>query len=225
MIEHVTDYATRGPAKLIERYRKPKISALLASWLSELQAAENALWQLYVERVVAVATGHALDVLGTIVGQPREGRVDDVYRVWIGARILVSRSSGKVKELIPIVKKLLDGVRVKHEEYYPASFMLRVLTRIDPVTGDQIAKLLRLAKAAGVQMQFVWTGSDDTFTFAPGSVSVFDSDRGFGAGAFAAASDGTGTITFFGSVPGDALLDDSSGDPFTDDDDVFFTYG
>lgn len=227
MISHVTDHAEKGVARLIERYRKPLVSALLASWLGEVQEAEDALWQL-LERTVTDAEGNALDVLGRIVGQPREGRVDDVYRVWVAARILVSQSSGKPEQLISIAKKLAGGAVIRLEEYYPASFLVRIQTAIDETTGNQIATLLQRAKGGGIAMHTTWSAEANglAFRFAPGSTVVSGSQRGFEAGAFAAVSDGSAEVEFAEPVPGDALFDDLTFDPLTDDDDgEFLTIG
>lgn len=194
MTEHFTDHVTRGVERLIERYRLPRTSALLASWITEVQVLEDALIQLLVERSVDTAVGEQLDVLGKIVGQPKQGRDDETYRLWISARTLVSRSSGTTEEIIAIVKKLVGGATVRLDDYYPAAFTVSVLSGTDAVSGAQIAQLVQLAKAAGVQFFFVWQTDlwPDAFMFSPLlGVPVLDSPHGFDRGAFAFASDGT----------------------------------
>jgi len=195
MTEHYTDHVTRGVERLIERYRLPRTSALLASWLTEAQAVEDAFWQLLTERHVAVATGETLDILGRIVGQPRDGRDDATYRLWISARVMVQRSSGTTEEILAIANKLVGGAEVVMREYYPASFILN-MGGLDVHTGLEIAQLLMLAKAAGVRFMATWSNVawPSVFTFAPADVPVPDSPLGFDAGRFIFASDGTGTL-------------------------------
>jgi hypothetical protein len=195
MTEHYTDHVTRGVERLIERYRLPRTSALLASWLTEVQAVEDAFYQLLTERHVAVATGETLDILGSIVGQPRDGRDDATYRLWISARVMVSRSSGTTEQILAIANKLVDGGPVVLREYYPGSFILN-LGGIDVHTGFEIAQLIVLAKAAGVRFMATWSnvGWPAVFTFAPGDAPVPDSPMGFDAGRFVFASDGVGVI-------------------------------
>jgi len=50
MTTYDPEHVVRGVDRMIDRYRKPRTSALLASWLTEVQSVEDALWQLYVER-------------------------------------------------------------------------------------------------------------------------------------------------------------------------------
>lgn len=190
---HYTEHAAQGVERLIERYRKPRTSALLESWLTEVQALEDVLYDLLVLRGVAVATGATLDILGRIVGEPRDGRDDDTYRLWIAARILVSLSSGTPPQLLAIVQKLVGGAAVVLTEYYPAAFDISV-DGIPIDDGWQIAALIHAAKPAGVRAFFSWTGegtAGSIFTFAPADVAVPDSPLGFDAGSWAYVTDGT----------------------------------
>jgi hypothetical protein len=195
MTEHFTDHVTRGVERLIERYRLPKTSALLASWLTEVQAVEDAFYQLLTERSVTTATGKTLDLLGAIVGQPRDGRDDATYRLWISARVMVTRSSGTTEQIIAIANKLVGGGAVVMREYYPGSFILD-LGGVEVHTGIEIAQLIVQAKAAGVRFMATWWNVSwpAVFTFAPGDEPVSDSPLGFDAGRFVFASDGVGSI-------------------------------
>jgi len=228
MIEYIADHQAQGVARLIERYRKPRISALLGSWLGEVQAVEDALWQLLSARSAGNAEGAQLDVLGRIVGQPREGREDARYRIWVLARVLVSRSSGKTTQLIAIAKKLTSGARVRLEEHYPASLVLHLDDGIDADIGAQIAKLLGAAKAAGVRLQLEWFSvtAGLPFAFAPSTTTVLSSPQGFEAGSLAAVSEG-GDVIFEGGtgVPLEALLFDSGGELLYDGDGAYLTLG
>jgi hypothetical protein len=207
MTEHFTDHVTRGVERLIERYRQPKTSALLSSWLTEVQAVEDAFYQLLTERNIDTATGAMLDMLGRIVGQPRGGRDDDTYRLWISARVLVERSSGTTEQIIAIADKLAGGNTVKLREYFPGSFVLD-MGALDSHTGLQIAQLIVPAKAAGVRFTATWSNVawPAVFTFAPADVPIPASSLGFDAGRFVFASDGGGEVaiesfTFNGGGP------------------------
>lgn len=188
----ITDHAERGVARLIERYRQPKISALLASWLGEVQQLEDALYLQLTEGLT-----RQLDVLGRIVGQPRDGRTDEVFLAWIRARIQVNRSSGKTTQLIAVAKAV--GVTdVRLEEQYPAAVVVHGEAAFDWAMGNQIAKLLYAAKAAGVRLYFEWFNTATPFRFASGSSPETASPNGFNAGLLAAVSDGLSDVTFAG---------------------------
>lgn len=212
-LTHDPDHAVRGVARLIERYRRPRTSALLESWLGEVQSAEDALWQLLIERSVTTAVGAQLDVLGAIVGQAREGRADEPYRVWISARNMVSRSSGTTAELLALARKLLPAdVTISLEEYYPAAVVVR-LGAVTLDAGYHVAHMLHLAKAAGVLLEATWpVAATATFAFAPlPATPVLGSAIGFDAGGWAAVTDGA-TIPVepdvSGTPPGQLVIHD-----------------
>jgi hypothetical protein len=176
-------------ALLTDRYRQPRISALLAAWTAEVQALELAFWDLLTKRSPATAEGAVLDLLGKVVGQPRDGRTDEQYRLWIAARVLVNQSSGLAGQLIALAAKLCQ-VPIRIEDHYPAAFTLHAMGPIIGADGVEIAKLIVLAKAAGVQAFFHWYDTSRTFRFSVSGDSLFDSDRGFGRGRLSAISDG-----------------------------------
>lgn len=204
-LAQITDYETRGVALLIERYRKPRISALLKSWLSEAQAVENAFWQLLTKRAISNACGASLDVLGRIVGQPRNGLSDAQYRVWVSARAMVLRSSGRVQDLLAVAQRLVPSSTLRIDEYFPASQILRFAVPFDFAVGMAMARTYASAKAAGVRTFFVWWTTTQPFTFAPGTDVVSNSPYGFDAGVLAAVSDGQYVPTL-STIPLDALL-------------------
>lgn len=193
MISHVTTHLAEGRALLLSLFRdKRNVEAILGAWLEQVQQLDDVFYALLVERWLQNAVGAQLDVLGRIVGQPRGPRNDATYRLWVAARAMVNRSSGLTEEIIAIVKKLVGAdVGVALIEEYPAAFTAEALDPIDATAGVEIAKILRLAKAAGIRVLFEWHRSTDTYTFSDdGSDVEGDTVRGLGFGQLAAVSDG-----------------------------------
>lgn len=189
-LQHVTDHADVAASQLTEQFRnKTRIVSLCKSWVAQAQALEDQAYTLQVQRAIATATGANLDVLGALVGQPREGRTDQHYRLWIEGRVLVNKSRGKTPQLIAIAAKLCEGP-VELREYQPATFIMYSNSPIPGTDGVEIAKMLKLAKAAGVAMQFVWFDVNYAFRFSPTGSEVLSSAHGFGKGRLAAVSDG-----------------------------------
>jgi hypothetical protein len=224
-IEHIADYETRGPEQLVERYRQPRIMAVLRSWLSELQYVEDVFWSLLTERIVDNASDARLDILGRILGQPREGRSDEVYRAWVAARVLVLRSSGQIEQLIAIMRRLLGpSVPIYIEEYYPLAMMLRAEAPIDPTLGAQIAKFLAAAKGGGVALHFEWSSAlSFRLPITLGDEPEFDSPMGLDRSVLAAVSNGNEVqFTADGDMLEGGLLADNDGQPlvFDADDDL-----
>jgi hypothetical protein len=154
--------------------------------MAPLQRFENACIQLLTQRGVDVAVGAQLDVLGRIVGQPRSGLMDDVYRRYIRARIATNRATGKREELINIANLILNntatGVVLIHTE---AGATLILETRI-PVDLDTMAVLVNMlgsAVAVGVRIIVSTSQQDISNTFR------FDVGPGFDVGHLNAGAD------------------------------------
>ena len=209
-IAHDTEHVARGVGRLIERYRKPRTSALLTSWLLEVQAVEDVLYDLLLHII-----DRQIDVQGKLVGQPREGWTTAVYKLWIAARILVNRSSGTPPELVRIVRTL-GASGIVFEEQYPAAAVIH--TAFDGPMGAQVAKLLQLAKDGGVALYFHWWWGTAPFRFASGG-SIETGAAGFNQGTWSSISQGEDVVFWEPTDVPDDVLTDEEGEPLTSDDD------
>lgn len=185
-IEHNTRHVAEGLELLIHDLRKPKLSALAASYLSQVQELEDALHDLYVRSMIRDATGQALDRLGALVTQLRENRTDDVYRTWILARALVLRSSGRAPELLAIARMVLpDSIQVQIVEEYPAGMTITLAGVVAAPLGSAVAALLHKAIARGVRTLVRWQTVATPFRFAADGTPDADSLNGYGSGGYA----------------------------------------
>lgn len=189
-MDKVTDYAGEAVDRLATQLRgQPNIEQLVRVLAKQAQAIEDACWPILNESVDN-AEGVQLDGLGRIVGQEREGRPDDVFRVWIKARVQLNRSSGTPEQILSIFAALLAGrgAQLQNVELFPAAFSLKVLgTALDLGKAEPTSLLavLRAAKVGGVRalLEYQITPPAQTFSFAGGP------GLGFGAGAFATAAE------------------------------------
>ena len=172
---HVTTHSDEAIALLLEQFKdKPRILALLQSYITQVQAIEDAFWQLFDERWIDSGIGEQLNVIGRVVGEKRQGSLDAEYRAFLRARIRVNRSVGLMTDLVKIVDLIQnDAERVRAREFHPAA------VRIEPegaVTVDplRVARMLVDAKPGGVSIRFVYS------TSARASTLLFsDVDGGF----------------------------------------------
>jgi hypothetical protein len=192
MLSHSTDHLSRGRALLLAQFKgKQNVEALLGAALVQVQELEDAIYGMLIGRWLPNAVGVQLDNLGKIVGQRRGTRDDDAYRRWIHARAMINRSSGTVEDIYKVVRRLLgEGATWRFEESFPATFSVYANEPIAGDEGNNIVGGLQHAKPAGVRALFHWRRSENTFRFAPGNEMVPDAVHGFGAGQFAAVSDG-----------------------------------
>lgn len=181
MIHQETEHVVKALARLVEQFKNAtRVRELLTALVQPVQEIDDSLWQLVTERDIDSADGVNLDALGAIVGQEREGRDDDTYRLWIRARSLANRSNGHPDDALKILELIAPGTEYDLEETFPAAYLVTVFDLLIPV--EQIYQLLALAKPAGVRLNVVYSPDlDETFTLAPGGTLVpGDFDLGFG---------------------------------------------
>jgi hypothetical protein len=173
-LEQNTAHVAEGQALPIYDLRQSLQQALLASYLVQVQELEDAVWSLYFGTMVEHATGDALDQLGEIVGQPRQGRSDEVYRVWILARSLVSRSNGKPEELLAILRMVCDeSIAIVLSEIKPARIHVRLAGTVSAELASQVGELMLLAKAQGIAVDLTFAGLPTTSLFTLGTSSDY----------------------------------------------------
>src|SRR5262252_3998999 len=138
----------------------------LKVFTSQIQALEDAAWDMYTKRGIDTAEGVQLDNLGKILIEPRAGDIDGVYRQRLKAKVRVLRSSGTMPDLIDIYKLLLPNNDIFFSSFGEASFMLE-LGSIDTAAIPLYQRFLRLARAAGVdgQIHIVDTVVSTFFTY------------------------------------------------------------
>lgn len=189
-LAHVTDHADQAVSRLLEPYRVgASMPALVRALSRQLQELEDVLWDVGQLRRLELATGAQLDLLGRVVGQPREGRSDEVYRLWLRARMRLALGSGGAEDILELFRMLMQGsTSIELEEQFPAGLVLR----IDPsaiIDPSAAAAILDLAKAAGVRAILEAGTSVDTtsFAFDPNGAGFGDATNPSVGGTFATA--------------------------------------
>lgn len=162
-ITKITDHTGIGLARLITQYKgKPRMTALLTSYLIEVQAIEDAAFQV-IDATIDTATGHALTQWGKIVGQVNPGLSDENYRVLIRARIRVNRSDGRPRDLIEILELVAVSIGETPAEirfvFGNAAWILYLDSDIGTIDGDLVYELLEDADGAGIYGTFVYGNS------------------------------------------------------------------
>jgi hypothetical protein len=179
------DHAERMVSKLIEFFRKPRASAVLRDVFGpQVQEIEDTLWELFQAFDLDTATGATLDFLGAIVGELRNDRDDDEYRVAVKLRLMVNRSEGTVEELLAILVLADPDLVFTLREYWPASIILRWTGAFTRLAAPDLFVLMQQAKPAGVLMHAI----------------ISDPIRGFRWGAVADA--GQTTDRAFSTIAG-----------------------
>lgn len=132
-----------------------KIEQLLSVLIAPAQAIEDTAQQMLTERYVDTAVGAQLDIIGRIVGQDRDGLVDDDYRRFIRARIAANDSDGTIEDLILISFLIVyDGnVTYTVDNQGVAGVMMRLTgAAVADVNADILIKFLDRAVSGGVRV-------------------------------------------------------------------------
>ncbi len=166
-----SDYVGEGQGRLLARYiGLPRWDALLSAYLTECQAVEDAMWDVWVDRVLQsnLATGDLLAKLGALVGQTALGLNDVGFRTLITARIATNRSNGRREELINIATLLIPNLTLYVAEGAGSvTIMPYGPVPISPYIIGQA--FLGQAVAAGIALFLIWASSSWATTFVFGS--------------------------------------------------------
>jgi len=161
---------------------------LVATLATPFQSLENALQQLLLERSIDTAVGAQLDVIGRIVGQPRNDLGDDDYRRYCRARITVNKATGVIEELITVTDLIVydDTATYKVENQGTATVKVTVNgIAITQAIADILLEFLRDTVSAGVRLVIQYGIS------APAGWFRFDSGPGLDQGKLVGAIDNT----------------------------------
>lgn len=106
--EQITNHEDEALELLTGAFKeKAVIEGLVKVHARRMQALEDVIYQVMNGFLLDNAVGVQLDALGSIVKEPRRGRIDARYRKAIRVRIRVNRSKGRTIDMVAVVK-LLD---------------------------------------------------------------------------------------------------------------------
>jgi hypothetical protein len=173
------DHEADALALLLSQFEPSTLlRGLLAAGMAGVQGVEDEANRLITERTLDTAVGEQLDMVGWVVGEPRMGRSDGLYRAYIKARILVNRSSGEPDRMLRIVRMVLGRevpFQLAYLPVYPAGFRVDVSGAVleypwdNAITSAEVAQqlvaMLTEAAPAGVQVGVRYAASPSTNTF------------------------------------------------------------
>lgn len=190
----MTDHITTAISRLSHQFRgKSRIEGLLTALAQQAQELDSAFQSLLVERQIDTAIGSQLDAIGSIVGQPRDGNSDDLYRRYVRARIMVNRSQGTTEDLIRVTSLVIhdDDALIRIMSQGIAALVVRVEEgSVAADVADVTIDMLREAVSAGVRiiLESSTVPASQAFNFADGP------GLGFATRAFAAMDGIGGTV-------------------------------
>lgn len=188
MTFHRTDIDEIAEVLLLDQDRKVRIKSLLRVRSDRTQALEDSLWDIYYHMFLDTATGFDLDRFGAIVGEPRLGRADERYRLWIKARGRANRSAGRADDLLEILRLVLGPDAFIDYHDIPdrnAEVVITVVANTSELA--QIGAILRTVVGAGIRLDLIGSpySPGETFSFSANVAGDPGPGLGFGDGHFA----------------------------------------
>lgn len=144
--------------RLPERFRKATNKDLYYVLYGGFDDIEQAFIDVKKSRNIDRAKGNTLDLLGSNVGQFRQGEDDELYRNLIKVRIIANMSIGSIPIINKVLSILVKDVYLGLEEAYlsnewdnePAAFRLI----LNKYAGKLPYEIIERIKAAGVRVLF-----------------------------------------------------------------------
>jgi len=168
-LEQIADYAVEAELRPLSQYQgKPRLLALILSYVNRCQELENAAWDVILKRMIDNAQDAQLDTIGEIVGQLRNGQTDSVYRIYITARIRINRSHGHTTDIIDVLQ-LIESAAFSYTEFYPCTVWLEY-TEPAATAPAVLIDLAKLAAPSGVQLFLIETTEDDGLEFGDDTI-------------------------------------------------------
>lgn len=148
----IKNHVEEGTGLLLDQFKgKPRIEAWLRSYLTQVQVFTDAVYDTIIKRLIDNAANAQLDAVGRIVGEDRKGRDDDLYRLFIRARIRINRSSGKTKDILDVLNIIAGKTPAIFAEHFPAGISI---TFLEPPEHNVVHLFAMLfdTKAGGVHL-------------------------------------------------------------------------
>lgn len=155
---------------LAQDKNRPNLDGLLSAIIEPLQDIENSLFELSKNRSLNSATGFYLDGIGAIIGEVRNYRNDDDYRLAILIRIISNNGGGTADEILIILSSIYPNSKIKYTECGNAFFQIQIERATKPIGINQ---LLSKLKPIGVSVPVVAHSSQaHCFCFAESNKEV-----------------------------------------------------
>ena len=123
-LQQISDY-NNFLSLLLDQYKtKENFKSILEAVGEQSNDIETAIFELKDEYDLNTAVGDQLDVIGSIIGLTRDGRIDDNYRILLKVKAEINSSAGTPESLIKTAVALYDATEVEYVPVYPAKVQL-----------------------------------------------------------------------------------------------------
>jgi hypothetical protein len=157
-IVHIGTHSLDAQGRLLEQYKGlSDPQNIIDAFAQQIQAIEDALYQLFTQRWIKTAVGVQLDEIGAIVGIARTSSDDDIYRLEIFAKVVKNVSEGSTEDLISVYKYVTGANIVIFQDIYPANIYIQsdgsLLSGFS--NPNPVFDLVQQSASAGVEISYL----------------------------------------------------------------------
>lgn len=165
----------------------PEFEKLLTIYLEKVQEIEHAIRGVSPSLLFDIPTayGQQLNQIGNILGLPREGWSDELYRVYLRTMALLILPDRRTqRRLLEVIRSLMDtdaGI-IEYVEFRPKTYLIAVA---GVELGELISwlRFIELCRPATYIAQIIWTpdepfGYDDSTGAVPTTVYPYADSTG-----------------------------------------------
>lgn len=141
-MDQITNHVEQALDRQTSQFKgKTNCEKMLTILIEPVQRFENVAWDVLTKRGLDTAEGAQLDQVGSIIGERRQGKVDEDYRRFLRAAIVAHKSNGTVEDLILVTTLIIDDAAAVIKMYpgYPAGLTIEIQ---DVILSDDLANVL-----------------------------------------------------------------------------------
>jgi hypothetical protein len=166
VLTKIAQHVEVGLLRLAPAYwGKPRIGAVLAAVLREIQTLEDAIWDQFTLQHIDTADRPRLIVMGKLIGQDPSDFDVESLRTVIKARGLANRSKGTGPGMGRVLTALVGEQNFYFTWVEPAVIYIAALTPLTDVQVKMIQSVLPHGTAAGVSLQMTYSDESNYFKF------------------------------------------------------------
>jgi hypothetical protein len=169
---YIPDHEDRAADTTLTQFHgSAALQALLLAVTTEIQRLEDLKFSMITDRLLAVAAGVNLDIIGRIVGFPRlDVSDDDEYRDLLSVQIRANNSDCGAEDVIFVASELV-GADVRYQQQGTAHFHLEYeLTTASTADWlERVDKMIEQVACSGVSWEMVEGNLPDIFRYNAGA--------------------------------------------------------
>lgn len=173
-LEYITTHAADEARRLIDHFKSGNFEELVEGLGGRWQVLEDVLQTILTARYIANATGQTLRNIGADLNVTQTSDDDDVYRVYVYAKIGEINSTGSREDVYNVLS-LLGLTQIRMYDVYPAAITVNYIPSAVTLTCACIRAILT-ASSLPVEMD-ITAHTESPFGFEGDSTA-----SGFGSG-------------------------------------------